>query len=63
MAATDIKGYSAAEKLNKMDVDLITVTPTIETSTIDAGDVLFNPVEIPYAVSVRLISFNYLCFG
>ena len=34
-----------------MDVDIITVTPTIETSTIDANDVLFNPVEIPFAVS------------
>jgi len=35
-----------------MDVDIITVTPTIETSTIDANDVLFNPVEITNAVSV-----------
>ena len=52
MAATDLKGYSAAEKLNKMDVDLITVTPTIETSTIDANDVLFTPVEITNAVSI-----------
>ena len=52
MAQTDLHKYSVQEKLNKMDVDLITVTPTIETSTIDAGDVLFNPVEIPNAVSV-----------
>ena len=35
-----------------MDVDIITVTPTIETSPIDANDVLFNPTEIANAVSV-----------
>ena len=52
MAQTDIFKYSTNERLGKMDVDLITVTPTIATSTIDANDVLFNPVEIPYAVSV-----------
>lgn len=51
MAETNLRGYSIDGRLNKMDVDLITVTPTIETSTIDANDVLFNPVEIPFAVS------------
>ena len=51
MADTNIFKYSTNERLGKMDVDLITVTPTIETSTIDANDVLFNPVEIPFAVS------------
>ena len=40
MAQTELHKYTVAEKLNKMDVDLITVTPTIETSTIDANDVL-----------------------
>ena len=53
MAITDLHKYTVAEKLNKMDVDLITVTPTIETSTIDAHDVLFNPIEIPNAVAVN----------
>ena len=53
MAETDIFKYSANERLWKMDVDVITVTPTIETSTIDANDVLFNPVEITNAVSVN----------
>ena len=53
MAETDIFKYSTNERLGKMDVDVITVTPTIETSTIDANDVLFNPVEITNAVSVN----------
>ena len=51
MAQTDTHKYTVQEKLNKMDVDLVTITPTIETSTIDAHDVLFNPTEIPYAVA------------
>ena len=51
MAETQIRKYAVIERLGKMDVDIITVTPTIETSTIDANDVLFNPVEIPFAVS------------
>jgi len=52
VAETNLRGYSVDGRLNKMDVDIITVTPTIETSTIDANDVLFNPVEITNAVSV-----------
>ena len=51
MAQTQIRGFSVQERLGKMDVDIITVTPTIETSTIDANDVLFNPIEVPFAVS------------
>jgi len=53
MAETKLQNYSVQEKLNKMDVDLITVNPTIETSTIDAHDVLFNPIEITNAVAVN----------
>ena len=52
MANTQLQNYTVQEKLNKMDVDLITINPTIETSTIDAHDVLFNPTEITNAVSV-----------
>jgi len=52
MAYTNIRQFGVVERLGKMDVDIITVTPTIETSTIDANDVLFNPVEITNAVSV-----------
>ena len=51
MAETQIRKYAVIERLGKMDVDIVTVTPTIETSSIDANDVLFNPVEIPFAVS------------
>ena len=53
MAQTELHNYTVQEKLNKMDVDLITITPTIETSSIDAHDVLFNPIEIPNAVAVN----------
>tara|TARA_Y100001963_G_scaffold154610_1_gene243738 strand:+ start:603 stop:1115 length:513 start_codon:yes stop_codon:yes gene_type:complete len=51
MAKTLIRGSTVVERLGRMDVDLITITPTIETSTIDANDVFFNPTEIPYAAS------------
>ena len=45
--------YTVQEKLNKMAVDLITITPTIQNSDTDAtGDVLFDSIEIPNAVSV-----------
>jgi hypothetical protein len=53
MAQTEIHKYTVQERLGKMDVDLITINPTIETSTIDAHDVLFNPTEITNAVSVN----------
>tara|TARA_R110000824_G_scaffold198987_1_gene383018 strand:- start:347 stop:856 length:510 start_codon:yes stop_codon:yes gene_type:complete len=53
MALTDLHKYTVAEKLNKMDVDLITINPTIETSTIDKDDNLFLSTEIPDAVSVK----------
>ena len=53
MAATNLHNYSVQEKLNKMDVDVITVTPTIETSAIVQHDVLFDYIEIPNAVSVN----------
>ena len=32
MAETDIHKYSSGEKLNKMDVDLITLTPSTTTA-------------------------------
>ena len=53
MANTNISAWTDSQRLNMMKVDLITITPTIETSTIDANDVLFNPTEIPYAVAVK----------
>ena len=53
MAQTELHKYTVAEKLNKMDVDLITVTPTVQNSDTDAaGDLLFDSLEIENAVAV-----------
>ena len=55
MAETDIHAYSAGEKLNKMDVDLIDVTVAADVDNAGAGtagDLLFKVTEIPNAVSV-----------
>jgi len=53
MAQTELHKYTVAEKLNKMDVDLITVTPTVSTGSTDAdGDLLFDSLEIENAVAV-----------
>ena len=53
MARTILSKYSVGEKLNKMEVDLITVIPTVQTGTTDAdGDLLFDAVEIPNAVAI-----------
>jgi hypothetical protein len=53
MAQTDTKKYTVQEKLNKMDVDLISVTPTVSTGSTDIdADLLFDSLEIPNAVAV-----------
>ena len=53
MARTILSKYSVGEKLNKMEVDLITVIPTVQTGTTDAdGDLLFDAVEIPNAGAI-----------
>ena len=53
MAQTILRGYSVQQKLNKMDVDLITVIPTVSTGSTDAdADLLFDSLEITNAVSV-----------
>tara|TARA_Y100001938_G_C8045472_1_gene408620 strand:- start:158 stop:667 length:510 start_codon:yes stop_codon:yes gene_type:complete len=52
MAQTQLHKYSVQEKLNKMDVDLIDVQPTVDTSAYAAGDLMFNPIEISNAVAV-----------
>jgi len=52
MAQTSLQGSTVQEKLNKMAVDLITVIPAVQTgSTDEDGDLLFDALEIPYAVS------------
>jgi hypothetical protein len=53
MAETKLNKYSVVEKLNKMDVDLIDVEPTVDTSAYAVGDLMFNPVEIENAVAVN----------
>ena len=53
MATVDLTKYSVQKKLNRMDIDLITVTPTVSSSSTDAaGDLLFDSIEIPNAVTV-----------
>ena len=58
MAETRLHNYSVQEKLNKMDVDIITVTPVLNVDEDSGGDgtddneVIFDYVEIPNAVAV-----------
>ena len=52
MAQTSLQGSTVQEKLNKMAVDLISVTPVVSASGTDAvGELLFDSIEIPYAVN------------
>ena len=50
MAKSDTHKYTVQEKLNKMDVDVISVSVTVATNA--ANDLMYVPVEIPNAVSV-----------
>ena len=52
MAETMIRKYSTEERLGRMELDVITVTPTCDASGTDDNDVLFDFVEIPYAASI-----------
>ena len=52
MAQTDIYGASVQQKLNRMDVDVITLTPTTTTAECVAGDVIFQADELPNMVAV-----------
>tara|TARA_R100000808_G_C2047219_1_gene84228 strand:+ start:23 stop:532 length:510 start_codon:yes stop_codon:yes gene_type:complete len=53
MAETKLRQYAVVEKLNKMDVDLITLTPSTTTAECVAGDVIFQADEIANAVAVN----------
>ena len=56
MALTNLHNYSVQEKLNKMDVDLIDVSISLDPSNTGAyadGDLLFLVTEIPNAVAVK----------
>ena len=53
MAETNLRKYAVIERLGKMNVDLITVIPTVSTGSTDANaELLFDSLEIPFAVSV-----------
>jgi hypothetical protein len=52
MAQTELHKYTVAEKLNKMDVDLIDITATL-TSDGTSGDLMFDTKEIENAVAVN----------
>ena len=51
MAVTDTKKYTVQEKLNKMDVDLITIICAAKRSS-GADELMIEVTEIPNAVSV-----------
>ena len=53
MAETEIHKYSAGEKLNKMDVDLIEIELTTTAATHATGDVIAISEEISNAVAVN----------
>ena len=52
MAETGIRKYAVVERLNKMAVDLITVTLTTDAEAIANGEIIAQSIEIPNAVSV-----------
>lgn len=51
MAQTNLHEYSVQQKLNKMDVDVITVSG-VTASTNASNDLFYVPFEIPNAVAV-----------
>ena len=53
MAETKIRKYAVIERLGKMDVDVITLTPDTATEACAAGDVIFQADELPNMVSVN----------
>ena len=53
MAETNIHKYTVAEKLNKMDVDLISSSPDIDEATYSNGDLMTELKSITNAVSVN----------
>ena len=53
MAQTELHKYTVAEKLNKMDVDLIDVDLLTDTAAIADNQIISDYVEIPNAVAVN----------
>ena len=52
MAQTELHKYTVAEKLNKMDVDIIDISATL-TGDGTSGDLMFDTREIENAVAVN----------
>ena len=53
MAETVLRKYAVVEKLNKMEVDLITSTPDIAEATYSTGDLMAEGETIANAVAVN----------
>ena len=53
MAETQLRKYAVVEKLNKMEVDLITVNPSIAAATYQTGDLMAEQRTISNAVAVK----------
>lgn len=53
MAETQLRKYAVVEKLNKMEVDLITVVPNITEATYANGDLMAEAETISNAVAVK----------
>ena len=52
MAQTEIHKFTVQERLGKMDVDLITITPVTATSEAGTNEVVFQADEVENAVAV-----------
>lgn len=52
MAQTELHNYTVQEKLNKMDIDIIDITPVLTTDG-TSGDLMFDTKEISNAVAVK----------
>tara|TARA_R100001082_G_scaffold84421_1_gene51064 strand:+ start:49 stop:552 length:504 start_codon:yes stop_codon:yes gene_type:complete len=53
MAETELRKYAVVEKLNKMEVDLITSTPNITETTFQNGDLMKEAKSVQNAVAVK----------
>ncbi len=52
MAKTNLRNFTVQEKLNKMDLDVITVTTESNVDVDASGEIAIKPLEIPNAVAV-----------
>ena len=52
MAETKLRKYAVIEKLNKMEVDLIELTPSTTTNACSDGEIIWDNEKIANAVSV-----------